>query len=294
MVIKQQSQLFVVLLTFYALYWPVCDVLDLSRGILLSWERTERPNHTALDKTGRDYKRAPVRVVPGRVVPGQRGARGPRLHVGADAAAACEHVPHGDGARQVGFAVVCDVDRHWQVQVLLLDAAVVDPLAAVPQAIGLVVQRRLGGRGRLEVERRLVVRARRTEGLRACQFSRQGGSGEEGGAIGDGGGGGRSRHNVVVGVDGGEAGCDGEVRLLLLRLGLFFLTAIILGREEDTGFDVKTSKRSTSAPHRTIIHPLITIKTGDLNNGGSWNLVQDTDHRNRAESSDPSHCCSLV
>lgn len=201
--------------------------------------------------------------------------RGSRLHVGADAAAACEHVPHGDGARQVGFPVVCDVDRHWQVQVqvqvLLLDAAVVDPLAAVPQAIGLVVERRLGRRGRLEVEGRLIMRARRAEGLRACQFSCQGGSGEKGGAIRDGGGGGRSRHNVVVGMDGREAGCDGEVRLLLLRLGLFFLTAIILEREEDTGFDVKTSKRSTStqdsnpSPH-------------DLSSGDTGNLV--TDQRN--------------
>lgn len=143
---------------------------------------------------------------------------GSRLHVGADAAAACEHVPHGDGARQVGLSVVCDVDRHWQVQVLLLDAAVVDPLAAVPQAIGLVVERRLGRRGWLEVERRLIMRARRTEGLRARQFSCQGGSGEKGGAIWDGGGGGRSRHNVVVGMDGREVGRDGEVRLLLLRL----------------------------------------------------------------------------
>lgn len=158
---------------------------------------------------------------------------GPRLHVGADAAAACEHVPHGERARQVGFAVVCDVDRHGQVQVLLLDAAV-DPLAAVPQAIGLMVERRLGRGRRLEVERRLVVRARRTEGLRACQFPGQGGSGEKGGAIWDGGGG-RGRHNVVVGMDGREAGRDGEVRLLLLRLRLFFLTAIILAGEEDVG-----------------------------------------------------------
>lgn len=137
----------------------------------------------------------------------------------------------------MGFAVVCDVDRHGQVQVLLLDAAV-DPLATVPQAIGLMVERRLGSGGRLEVERRLVVRARRTEGLRACQFSGQGGSGEKGGAIrdgGGGGGGGRGRHNVVVGMDGREAGRDGEVRLLLLRLRLFFLTAIILVGEEDVG-----------------------------------------------------------
>lgn len=155
---------------------------------------------------------------PVRDLPGHRGEHGSQLHVSADAAAACEHVPHGDRARQVGFSVVCDVDRHWQVQVLLLDAAVVDPLATIPQAIGLVVERRLGRRGWLEVERRLIMCARRTEGLRACQFSCQGGSGEKGGAIWDGGGGGRSRHNVVVGMDGREAGCDGEVRLLLLRL----------------------------------------------------------------------------
>lgn len=195
---------------------------------------------------------------------------GSRLHVGADAAAACEHVPHGDRARQVGFSVVCDVDRHWQVQVLLLDAAVVDPLATVPQAIGLVVERRLGRRGRLEVERRLIMRARRTEGLRARQFPCQGGSGEEGGAIWDGGGGGRSRHNVVVGMDGREAGRDGEVRLLLLRLRLFLLTAIILGREDDTGFDVKTSEGNTIQDDNH--HHLIITKSGDLKSGDICDL----------------------
>lgn len=167
-----------------------------------------------------------------RVLPGGWCTRRAQLHVGADAAAACEHVPHGERARQVGFAVVCDVDRHGQVQVLLLDAAV-DPLATVSQAIGLMVERQLGRRGRLEVERRLIVRARRAEGLRAGQFPRQGRSGEQGGAIRDGGGGSRGRHNVVVGMDGREAGRDGEVRLLLLRLRLFLLTAIILVGEED-------------------------------------------------------------
>lgn len=192
------------------------------------------------------------------------GPPGSQLHVGADAAAAGEHVPHGERARQVGFAVVADVDGHGQVQaqaqvqlplqlqlpLLLLDAAVVDPLAAVPQAVGLVVQqlRRLGGRGRLEVERGLVVRARRAEGLRAGQFPRQGRGGEKGGAIGDGGGGSRRRHNVVVGVDGREAGGDGEVRLLLLRLRLFFLTAVILVEEKKTA--VNTSYSGPSGKRR--------------------------------------------
>lgn len=189
-------------------------------------------NHSALDKLVEITKKAPQ-------VAGGVGRGGSQLHVSADAAAAGEHVPHGDRARQVGFAVVCNVDRHWQVQVLLLDAAVVDPLAAVPQAIGLMVERRLWRRRRLEVERRLIVRARRTEGLRARQFPCQGGSGEKGGAIWDGGSGGRSRHNVVVGMDGREAGRDGEVRLLLLRLRLFFLTAIILVGEEDVRFDTE-------------------------------------------------------
>lgn len=210
------------------------DILDLSHGVLLSWEPTETRTgwikpHCA-GQTGQNYKKAPQ-------VAGAWAGGGSQLHVSADAAAAGEHVPHGDRACQVGFAVVCNVDRHWQVQVLLLDAAVVDPLAAVPQAIGLMVEWRLGRRRRLEVERRLIVRARRTEGLRARQFPCQGGSGEKGGAIWDGGSGGRSRHNVVVGMDGREAGRDGKVRLLLLRLRLFFLTAIILVGEEDICFD---------------------------------------------------------
>lgn len=55
-----------------------------------------------------------------------------QLDIGADATAALEHVSHGDGARQLGLAVVCDVDRHWQVQFLLLDAAVADALPSVP------------------------------------------------------------------------------------------------------------------------------------------------------------------
>lgn len=148
-----------------------------------------------------------------------------RLDVGADAAAAGEHVPHGDGTRQVGLAVVCEGDGDGQLQVLLLKlllllllhAAVADPLAAVPQPIGLVVvvelqrlwrrQRLLqllqllkllqllllgGDRRRrwLEVEGQLVVCAGRAEGLRARQFPGQGRGGEEGGAIGDGGRGG--------------------------------------------------------------------------------------------------------
>ncbi|TNN70723.1 hypothetical protein EYF80_019006 [Liparis tanakae] len=68
------------------------------------------------------------------------------------------------------------------VQILLLDAAVADPVASVPQPIWLVVDLRL--RRRLEVERQLIRRG-----------------GEEGGAIGDGGRRGRRRHNVVIGVN---------------------------------------------------------------------------------------------
>lgn len=55
--------------------------------------------------------------------------------------------------------------------------------------------------GGLEVERQVIVRTGRTEGLRARQFPGQRRRGEQRGAIGDGGGGGRRRHNVVVGVD---------------------------------------------------------------------------------------------
>lgn len=229
-------------------------------------------NHTALDRT-------PPPPHPGSLVQVQ-------LHVGADAAAACEHVPHGERARQVGFAVVCDVDRHGQVQVLLLDAAVVDALAAVPQAIGLMVERRLGRRGRLEVERRLIVRARRTEGLRAGQFSCQGRGGEKGGAIWDGGGGGRSRHNVVVGMDGREAGRDGEVRLLLLRLRLFFLTAIILEGEEDVHENMVLRSRQRRSKCTMSSRGLIIAQKGDRKvGGGSIDLcrqdrIQDTDQRN--------------
>lgn len=83
-------------------------------------------------------------------------------------------------------------------------------------------------RGRLEVERHLIVRTGWTEGLRTRQFPGQRRGGEKGGAIGDGGGGGRGRHNVVIGVDRRKAGRNGEVWLLLLRLGLFLLAAIIL------------------------------------------------------------------
>lgn len=85
---------------------------------------------------------------------------------------------------------------------------------------------------RLEVERQLIVRAGRTEGLGARQFPGQRRGGEKGGAICDGGGGGRRRHNVVIGVDRRQAGRDGKIRLLLLRLRLFLLAAIILVEEE--------------------------------------------------------------
>lgn len=76
------------------------------------------------------------------------------LDIRADATAALEHVPHGDGAGQLGLAVVCDVDWHRQIQILLLDTAVADTLPSVPQSFRLVLQ--LGGRrlwlGRLQVK----------------------------------------------------------------------------------------------------------------------------------------------
>lgn len=63
-----------------------------------------------------------------------------QLDIRADATAALEHVSHGDGAGQLGLAVVCDVHRHRQVQFLLLDAAVADALPSIPQPIRLVVE----------------------------------------------------------------------------------------------------------------------------------------------------------
>lgn len=177
----------------------------------------------------------PVRQTGGHYVTSEDTVSGelslsPQLDIGADATAALEHVPHGDGARQLGLAVVCDVHRHGQIQLLLLHAAVADPLASVPQSVRLVVQ--LGGRGLglrgLQVKGELIVGAGGAEGLRARQFSGQGGGGEQSGAIGDGGGGSSGRHNVVIGVDRRETGRDGKVWLLLLRLGLFFFTTIIL------------------------------------------------------------------
>lgn len=95
---------------------------------------------------------------------------------------------------------------------------------------------------RLEVERQLIVRAGRTEGLGARQFPGQRRGGEKGGAIWDGGGGGRRRHNVVIGVDRRQAGRDGKVRLLLLRLRLFLLAAIILVREGGRILGYRTDK----------------------------------------------------
>lgn len=82
-----------------------------------------------------------------------------QLDIGADATAALEHVSHGDGAGKLWLTVVCDVDRHRQVQLLLLDTAVADPLPSVPQAVWLVVQLR-GWRlrlGRLQVKGKLIV-----------------------------------------------------------------------------------------------------------------------------------------
>lgn len=153
-----------------------------------------------------------------------------QLNISADATAALEHVPHGNWPGKVWFAVVWNVYRHWQVQILLLDAAVTDAVTSVPQPIWLVVELRLR---RLEVERQLIVCAGWTEGLRARQFPGQWRGGEEGGAIWDGGGGGRCRHNVVIGVNRREAGRNGKVWLLLLRLRLFLFTAIVLVWKSD-------------------------------------------------------------
>ena len=148
-----------------------------------------------------------------------------QLDISADATAACEHVPHGNWPGKVWFAVVWNAHRHWQVQILLLDTAIADPVTSVPQPIWLMVELRLR---RLEVERQLIVCTRWTEGLWACQFSSQWRGGEKSRAIWDGGGGGCCRHNVVVGVNWRETGCYCEVWLLLLRLRLFLLTAVIL------------------------------------------------------------------
>lgn len=104
---------------------------------------------------------------------------------------------------------------------MLLDTAVADAVAAVPQSVRV-----------LQVEGQLMVRARRAECLRARQFTRQRRC-EEGGAVGIGGGG-RRRHNVVIGVYRREAGRHSEVGLLLLRLRLLLLTAIILSGRQET------------------------------------------------------------
>lgn len=134
------------------------------------------------------------------------------------------------------------------------------------------------------------MRARRTEGLRACQFPCQGRSGEKGGAIWDGGSGGRSRHNVVVGMDGREAGRDGEVRLLLLRLRLFFLTAIILVGEEDLHENMIRRFRQSRSENRIIdlsrrerVQIRIKAAISDL-----------TFSLGPSESCDKLHFCSLV
>lgn len=57
----------------------------------------------------------------------------------------------------MGFAVVCNVHRHWQVQVLLLDTAVADALPSVSQPVLLMVQLDRLGLGGLEVKRQLIV-----------------------------------------------------------------------------------------------------------------------------------------
>lgn len=166
-------------------------------------------------------------------------------NIGADAAAALEHLPHGNRPCKVWFPVVGNVYRHWQVQTLLvLDAAVADPLASVPQPIWRVVELRLR---RLEVERQIIVCASGAKGLGACQFSSQWRGGEEGRAIWDGGSGGCCRHNVVIGVNRREARRYCKVWLLLLRLRLFLLTAIILGWGRSGRWEAeRTEKRKTT------------------------------------------------
>lgn len=83
---------------------------------------------------------------------GLQAYRGHRLDIGADAAAACEHLPHGDGAVKVELVVIWQ--RRGQLQVLLLNAAVAEALAAISQAVRL-----------REVKWHVVVRAGRAERL---------------------------------------------------------------------------------------------------------------------------------
>lgn len=153
------------------------------------------------------------------------------LDVGADAAAACEHLSHGDGAVQVELVVVGQ--RRGQLQLVLLDAAEAQTLAAIPQAVRL-----------LQVEGHVVMSAGRAEGLRAGQLAcrrrgREQGRPIRGGRRGDG----RSQ-DVVVGVYGWQTRCHGEIWLLLLRLRLLLLTAIILQHNKSKGIQDTPSLNS--------------------------------------------------
>lgn len=141
------------------------------------------------------------------------------LDVGADAAAAREHLSHGDGAVQVELVVVGQRhgQRRGQIQLVLLDAAEAQTVATVPQAVRL-----------LQVEGHVVVRAGRTERLRAGQLSHRRRGREQSRPVGGGRRGDRRSKDVVVGVNGRQTRRHSEIRLLLLRLGLLLLTAIIL------------------------------------------------------------------
>lgn len=157
---------------------------------------------------------------------GRRSEAVRALDVGADAAAACEHLSHGDGAVQVELVVVGERrgQRRGQVQVMLLEAAEAQTLAAVPQAVRL-----------LQVEGHVVVRAGRAERLRAGQLARRRRGREQGRPVGGGCRGDGRSQDVVVGVYGRQTRRHGKVRLLLLRLGLLLLTAIILKHDKNTG-----------------------------------------------------------
>lgn len=159
------------------------------------------------------------------------------LDVGADAAAAREHLSHGDGAVQVELVVVGQRrgQRRGQIQLVLLDAAEAQAVAAVPQAVRL-----------LQVEGHVVVRAGRTERLRAGQLSHRRRGREQSRPVGGGCRGDRRSQDVVVGVNGRQTRRHGEIRLLLLRLGLLLLTAIILKHNKNKQIQYTPSFKSGS------------------------------------------------
>lgn len=159
-----------------------------------------------------------------------RGRRSDALHaldVSTDAAAACE-LSHGDGAVQVELVVVGQRrgqrrgQWRWQLQLVLLDAAEAQTLATVPQAVRL-----------LQVEGHVVVCAGWAERLRAGQLAHRRWGREQGRPVGGGRRGDGRSQDVVVGVYGRHTRRHGEVRLLLLRLGLLLLTAIILKHKKN-------------------------------------------------------------